>query len=189
VQRSGVWQVDHVLSQAVQETNVRVKALLRRANLLTSSWREARDSLQHHHERLARTPSILPTDGHISSAFSRWRFHPILNYARAHRGIDISARTGTPIVAAARGRVDFAGRTGDYGLLVEIDHGFDILTRYAHTSKVFVRAGQIVERGDTIALVGSTGLAVGPHLHYEVLVSGHAVNPRQFLMGSNAIAD
>jgi murein DD-endopeptidase MepM/ murein hydrolase activator NlpD len=184
-----LWRVDPAAGERVHQVNVNLGAFLRRAHVLNTSWREAHDSLKFQYERLARTPSIQPTAGHISSAFSRWRFHPILNLTRAHEGIDITAPRGTPIVAAAKGRVRFVGRFGEYGLTVEIDHGFNTVTRYAHASQTLVRAGQPVARGDTIALVGSTGLAVGPHLHYEVLVGGRPVNPYHYLMLSGTIPD
>jgi murein DD-endopeptidase MepM/ murein hydrolase activator NlpD len=178
---SALWKVDHVIGETVQQTNGQVNALIRQANLLSSSWEEARDSLRFHQERLARTPSIMPTDGYISSGWQGLRYHPLLKYVRAHKGIDIGARKGTAIVATAKGRIHYSGRSGEYGLMVEIDHGFDQSTRYAHASKLLVRRGQLVERGDTIALVGSTGLASGPHVHYEVRVNGRAVNPRKYM--------
>lgn len=164
-------------------------AMLRRARLLSSSWSEATDSLESRHERLASTPSIRPTAGFISSAFTRSRFHPILHYARPHEGIDIAAPKGTPILAAAKGQVIFVGRRGDYGLLVEIDHGFGLVTRYAHASVVSVRRGQIVERGEKIAAVGATGLATGPHLHYEVMLNGRPVDPKRYILDWDVIPD
>lgn len=166
-----------------------VNELLRRAKLLSFSWREARDTLAFKHSRLEATPSIVPTNGYITSAFSRSRKHPILNRARPHEGVDISAPRGTPIVAAAKGRIRFSGPDGDYGLSVEVDHGFGVVTRYAHASKLLVQRGQTVERGQTIGLVGETGLAVGPHLHYEVLVNGKPTNPRTWFLNMEAIAD
>ncbi|MGH7472269.1 MAG: M23 family metallopeptidase, partial [Longimicrobiales bacterium] len=131
-QHNPVWQVDRAVGERVHQVTIDLGALLRRAHVLNLSWREAHDSLKFQYDRLARTPSIQPTTGHISSAFSRWRFHPILNLARAHEGIDITAQRGTPIVAAAKGKVRFVGRHGEYGLTVEIDHGFNTITRYAH---------------------------------------------------------
>lgn|GEM_PF-126831 len=166
-----------------------VSTLLRRARVLSASWAEARDTLAMHFDRLASTPSILPTDGRISSSFTRSRFHPILNRARPHEGIDVTAPRGTPILAAAKGRVKFAGFNNEYGQMVEIDHGYGYVTRYAHASKLDVRKGQIVQRGDTIARVGDTGLAIGPHLHYEVLVNGRPANPNAFVMQLSAIPD
>jgi len=92
-------------------------------------------------------------------------------------------------VSAANGVVRHAGYDGDFGYAVEVDHGYGVITRYAHASKLLVRAGQRVQRGDKVALVGSTGLASGPHLHYEVLVNGRPTNPRQYFFEMRAIAD
>ena len=150
--------------------------------LLGSSFLEVRDSLESQRELLLSTPSILPAVGWLSSSYSRSRMHPILNTARPHEGIDISAAHGTPIMAAAAGRVRFAGRKGDLGFTVEIDHGYGYVTRYGHASKLLVRRGQTVSRGDLIAQVGKTGLSTSTHLHYEVLVNGRAVNPMNYVV-------
>jgi murein DD-endopeptidase MepM/ murein hydrolase activator NlpD len=166
-----------------------VGELLRRAQLLNFSWREARGSLAKKHAKLEATPSILPTSGYITSSFTRSRYHPILNRSRPHEGVDIAAREGTPIVAAAKGRVRFSGPNGDFGLVIEVDHGHGTVTRYAHASKLMVKRGQSVQRGDTIGLVGSTGLAMGPHVHYEVLVHGRPTNPANHFFNVKAIAD
>lgn len=159
-----------------------LNALERRARLLRESLAEAADSLALHRDILESTPSILPVEGRISSMFTSARFHPIHNRAVPHEGIDVPAPTGTPIVAPARGRVTAAGRQSGYGLRVEIDHGYGITTLYAHASRVLVRVGQQVERGDVIAQVGSTGLTTSPHLHYEVRRHGIPVNPMDFIM-------
>src|SRR5690606_35104869 len=99
-----------------------------------------------------------------------------------HEGLDIAARTGTPIRAAAAGTVTIARRNGNYGLLVEIKHGsYGFCTRYAHASKLLVKQGQTVKKGDIIAYVGSTGKSTGPHLHYEVRLHGKPVNPKNYL--------
>ncbi|HET7109607.1 MAG TPA: M23 family metallopeptidase, partial [Gemmatimonadales bacterium] len=96
--------------------------------------------------------------------------------------IDVAAPTGTPIEAPAAGRVVEVGWESGYGNVVVLDHGYGIETKFAHTSKVLVRTGQRVKRGDRIALVGSTGLATGPHLHYEVHVNGRPVNPLRYVL-------
>ncbi|MEX0890555.1 MAG: M23 family metallopeptidase [Gemmatimonadota bacterium] len=166
-----------------------IDALLRRARLVAVSWRDATDSLQFQHEILRSTPSILPTDGVVTSGFSSSRVHPILHEARAHNGMDIVARRGDPILASAAGRVIFAGTQGDYGQMVALDHGRGLETRYAHASKLLVKRGQRVARGDTIALVGMTGLAVAPHLHYEVLLNGRPANPQRYILNPGAIPD
>jgi murein DD-endopeptidase MepM/ murein hydrolase activator NlpD len=153
------------------------------------TWRTVEDSAQAERDRLAATPSLFPTRGYISSGFTRNRRHPILDLTREHKGLDIVAPTGTPIVAAARGRVRFVGEHVEYGRLVEIDHGYGVVTRYAHASRTLVRRGQLVARGDTIARVGRTGLAIGSHLHYEVLVNGVAANPNRYVFDLNVIPD
>ncbi|MGE5092509.1 MAG: peptidoglycan DD-metalloendopeptidase family protein [Bacillota bacterium] len=161
---------------------VDISALIRRANLLATSFREAADSLASHSDRLAAMPSIMPTQGWLTSAFSSMREHPILHIARPHEGIDVSAPMGTPIEAPAAGRVLSAGWETGYGNVVTIDHGYGIVTKFAHASKLFVRQGQRVARGQRIALVGNSGLATGPHLHYEVHVNGRPVDPLHYVL-------
>ena len=131
---------------------------------------------------LAATPSIMPTAGWLSSAFSRMRSHPILHIARAHEGLDVTAPLGTPIEAPAKGRVVQAGWETGYGNTVTIDHGYGIVTKFAHASRILARVGARVERGERIALVGNTGLSSGPHLHYEVHVNGRPVDPRRYIL-------
>lgn len=160
--------------------------LLRRADLLTASMSQAVDSLRVHREVFLAMPSINPVasdQAWISSSFSRSRYHPILLHNRPHEGIDISTHYGAPIVSAARGTVRFAGTLPGYGKMVEVDHGYGYRTRYAHASRILVRPGQEVERGDLLAEVGQTGLTTGPNLHYEVLVNRRAVDPREYLLG------
>ena len=164
------------------QVRVDLNALIRRANLLAQSFREAGDSLSEHVERLAATPSIMPTAGWLSSAFSRMRSHPILHVARAHEGLDVTAPMGTPIEAPANGTVTTAKWEAGYGNTVTIDHGYGITTRFAHASRILVAVGQRVDRGDRIALVGNTGLSTGPHLHYEVHVNGRPVNPLRYIL-------
>lgn len=159
-----------------------LNALERRTRLLQQSMLEAADSLNAHRELLAATPSILPAAGLLRSHFSRARLHPILGVERPHEGVDVTAPVGTPILAAADGRVMSAGRNAGYGLAVELEHGYGYSTLYAHASQVLVRAGQRVSRGDVIALVGNTGLSTAPHLHYEVRVGGRAVDPMNFIL-------
>ncbi len=189
VDATPLWQHDRRAARQAFIASGQLSLLLRRARLLEFSWREAEDTLRDKHARLAATPSIYPTSGYMTSGFTSSRWHPILDRPRAHNGLDIVARIGTPIVAAAHGRVQRAGPLGEYGLAVEIDHGYGILTRYAHASRVLVRPGEMVARGDTIALVGQTGLAVGPHLHYEVVVGGQPADPREFILQSKVVPD
>ncbi|MGE0553829.1 MAG: M23 family metallopeptidase [Gemmatimonadales bacterium] len=171
-----------VLAERSEQVRVDLEALIRRANLLTTSFAEAADSLEAHTDRLASTPSIMPTQGWLSSNYSDMRIHPILHVGRPHPGIDITAPTGTPIEAPAKGTVESAGWVNGYGYMVTIDHGYGILTKFAHASRLLVQRGQKVIRGQRIALVGSTGLSVAPHLHYEIEVNGRRVNPLNYIL-------
>jgi len=120
---------------------------------------------------------VRPADGPITSGFGM-RYHPILHRRRMHTGVDIGARYGSPIAAAADGEVIMASYMRGYGNTVIIDHGGGVTTLYAHCSALLVRGGQSVRQGRTIARVGSTGLSTGPHLHFEVRHNGTPVNPR-----------
>ena len=185
VEEVPLWRVDRSLAELTFGTGEELNALIRRAQLLSSSWSEATDAMAEQVDIWERTPSILPADGYKSSGFSRNRLHPILNVRRPHKGIDIAARRGTPVVAAAKGTVVYAGNTGgDYGYVVDIDHGRGVVTRYAHLARgsVAVQRGRTVERWQKIAEVGSTGLVTSPSVHYEVLVNGRAQNPDTFVL-------
>jgi murein DD-endopeptidase MepM/ murein hydrolase activator NlpD len=116
----------------------------------------------------------------ISSGFSLARLHPILNTIRAHRGTDYAAPLGTPVYAAGSGRLHFRGEKGGYGNVIEIDHGNGIETVYGHLSRFApLRAGAHVQQGETIGYVGMTGLATGPHLHFEFHINGRFVDPQK----------
>lgn len=125
-------------------------------------------------------PAIVPTNGQYSSESFGMRLHPILKVNRMHSGIDIINNVGTPVKATGKGKVVFVGRKGGYGLTVEIDHGFGYQTIYAHLSSAKVKVGQTVNRSQTIAKSGNSGLSSGPHLHYEVLHNGQYFNPEEF---------
>lgn len=163
-------------------------ALTRRANLLVRSISEAYDSLSSHQARLAALPSIMPTHGWLTSAFTQERVHPVLHLARPHEGIDVTAQMGAEILAPASGIVTEVKWVDGYGNMLTVDHGYGLVTRYAHCSKILVARGTRVKRGQTIAQVGNTGLATGPHLHYEVWVNGRPVNPMRYVLPA-AIVD
>ncbi len=160
-----------------------ISGLIQRATELSASFRAVNDTLTKNFERLANTPSIMPTVGWLSSHFSESRFHPVLHLNRPHEGIDVTAPMGAPIVAPASGVVRSVQRNEPgYGNTFEIDHGNGIVTRFAHCSRIAVRDGQRVTRGQVVATVGNTGLSTGPHLHYEVHVKGKPVDPLTFVL-------
>jgi murein DD-endopeptidase MepM/ murein hydrolase activator NlpD len=131
-------------------------------------------------------PTIQPVDVTYNASGFGWRIDPFTGAQAMHQGIDFVAATGTPIVAAAGGVVIAAEWHHDFGNMIEIDHGNDITTLYAHTSKVYVRVGDIVKRNQHIADVGSTGRATGSHLHFEVHVKNVPQNPDKFLHADRA---
>jgi len=132
-------------------------------------------------QALARSvPSMWPLAGWLSSTYGR-RPDPFDGSADFHQGLDIVADRGTPVHATANGTIDSAGYSGNYGNQVLVDHGFGIGTRFGHLSKVAVRAGQAVRRGDIIGYVGATGRATSAHLHYEILLNGQPINPLRLL--------
>jgi murein DD-endopeptidase MepM/ murein hydrolase activator NlpD len=135
---------------------------------------------------------LLPTSqpvsvGYNASSFG-WRFDPFSGRSTFHDGVDFAAPTGTPIAAAAGGVVVTSEYHHQFGNLLEVDHGNGIVSRYAHASRLLVRAGDIVRRGQHIADIGATGRATGAHLHFEVLVSGVAQDPSKFLAAGAAHA-
>jgi murein DD-endopeptidase MepM/ murein hydrolase activator NlpD len=143
-------------------------------SLRTVAWAEASKN---------RPPvdMIMPVSGEVTSRFSRARFHPVLQLFRAHRGVDLSAPMGTRVVAPAAGTVRSVGWRLGYGLTVELQHSGGVVTRYAHLRSAYVHRGDSVAVGTAIAAVGTSGLSTGPHLHFEVLVQGKAVDPIKFL--------
>jgi murein DD-endopeptidase MepM/ murein hydrolase activator NlpD len=181
-QSSPLWSVDAETAEAAFAASYDLSALERRARLLSESLAEATDSVLAHRELLESIPSILPTAGWLISRFSEARVHPIHHRPLPHEGVDISAPKDTPIFAAAKGRVVQAGWVAGYGLTVEIDHGFGFTTLYGHASRLMVRVGQEVVRGEMIARVGSTGISTSSHLHYEVRVNGVAEDPARYIL-------
>jgi len=131
-------------------------------------------------------PTVRPVDVDWNASSFGWRIDPITGQNAMHDGIDFLVDTGTPIHAAASGLVVVAEFHPQYGYVVDIDHGNDFITRYAHASKLLVKAGDLVQRGATIAESGSTGRSTGPHVHFEVRYKGVAQNPSRFLQASAA---
>lgn len=175
-------------STSAEPTRADVETLIQRADLLSARFAAVTDSLELNTKRFASVPSIMPTAGWLTSQFSRARVHPLLHTTRPHEGIDVAAPMGAPIVAPASGLVTKVSYETGYGNVLEIDHGNGIVTRYAHCSRIDVKSGQRVTRGQRIAAVGSTGLATGPHLHYELHINGKVVNPMTYVL-ADAIPD
>ena len=150
-----------------------------------SQYDEIGNKLSENKKLFAAIPAIKPCAGTVGLHGFGMRLHPILGIKRMHDGIDILADRGTPVHATGNGKIDFVGYKGGYGLCIEIDHGFGYRSVYAHLSKALVKRGEHVKRGDLIGKTGSSGLATGPHLHYEVHHNGVYENPSRFFLVKN----
>mgnify|MGYP005831923527 CR=1 FL=1 len=177
-----------VYSDAMQNASAvenDVEALLRLSDYEQQKYEEVYSSLMDKRTILDHTPSIMPTRGYQSRGFGM-KFDPFTGNRQFHSGIDIANRTGTPIYATADGTVTYAAFSpGGMGNMVTLNHGFGFETRYGHMSKVKAVRGQEVKRGAIIGYVGSTGYSTGPHLHYEVIKDGKAVNPIDYIITIN----
>lgn len=134
-------------------------------------------------------PSRMPVAGVQLTSGYGMRNHPILRQRRQHNGVDLAAAHGTPVYATADGRIGRAQWFGSYGNYVQIEHGGELQTRYAHLSSYTVEAGAMVSKGDLIGYIGSTGRSTGPHLHYEVRVDGEPVDPIPYMTTQYASID
>ncbi len=181
--REELLEINTSLARRLYSQDEQVDVLLRKSALIQQSLEEAIFSIESSQEKWSHYPSIIPAQGYISSYFGK-RSHPIYQVSQYHNGIDISCAAGEPIIAPAAGKVMVVKRQIGYGLTVAIDHGYGLLTRYAHCSKAKVRVGQQVKRGDLVALVGQTGITTGPNLHYEVYLDGRARDPMNFILDS-----
>ena len=138
-------------------------------------------ALRENRDIIASMPTVWPVEGFISSPFGV-RSSSLSGRGEFHKGLDIRARPGTPVIVPAKGTVTMAGWDGAYGLSVEVQHSRAIITKYGHLQRIAVREGQQVKRGDLIGFVGSTGRSTGPHLHYEVKLNGVHVNPMRYIL-------
>lgn len=168
--------------QTAMVTEQEVDRLLRLSRFELEKYGEVETELNNVKSRLEHTPSIWPTKGWKSRGFGM-KYDPFTGYKQMHRGIDIANHTGTPVIATGDGRVKIvANQANGMGRYIALDHGYGFQTRYGHLSKIMVKQGQKVKRGDVIALMGSTGYSTGPHLHYEVIRNGKFLNPYNFIL-------
>ncbi|MEP0822975.1 MAG: M23 family metallopeptidase, partial [Ignavibacterium sp.] len=175
-------RIEYGVSSDVNQMLVRLNTMAARADrelqLQERSYEEVVARFEENKLRFAHLPAIKPMEGYYSVHGFGPRLHPILRIIKPHEGLDIANDVGTPVYATGDGVVEYAGRTGGgYGIMVELAHGYGYTTVYAHLSKVMVKEGQKVKRGDLLALSGRTGLVSGPHLHYEVRLNGIRQNP------------
>ncbi len=166
--------------------NEEVSILAGRALALDESFQLLERAYADQQIRLASTPSIRPTPGLLGSGY-RERKDPFTGKREFHAGLDIVANLGSLVVATADGVVTKAGRMGGYGKVVFVSHGNGLSTRYAHLSKILVKSGQEVRRGDLLGKVGATGRAMGYHLHYEVLRDDQKVNPLEYILDDHRL--
>ncbi len=158
----------------------KINQLEREVKLEIESYQSLLNTFYKKQDSVKYLPALRPViRGVISSGFGL-RYHPIYKVIRHHEGVDISAPRGTPVYAAADGIVKFTGNNGGYGKMIKIDHKYGFQTRYGHLSKIVVRRGQRVKRGEKIGEVGNSGLSTAPHLHYEVLMRGKHLDPQLY---------
>ena len=168
-------------SESPKALSAKLDTLAAEATRQEQSLQELQGFFLEQKSLLASTPSVWPAKGWITSDFGQ-RTDPYTAEKVMHEGLDIAAPHGKDVTAPADGTVIFAGLEGSYGNVLVIDHGYGVKTRYGHLSKVEVRPGDHVRRGDLLGAVGNTGRSTGPHLHYEVRINGISTNPRKFIL-------
>lgn len=171
-----------------QELQRAVDALAQQVENRTDSLTLIESELFEQRVRKNFLPTTLPVNVQWNASAFGWRVDPFTGLRAMHEGVDFPASVGTPIMAAASGIVVSAEWHPEYGNVIEIDHGNEMTTRYAHASKLMAKVGDVVKRGQVIAEVGSTGRSTGPHLHFEVRFRGIAQNPNRFLEAAQASA-
>ncbi len=171
-------------AKSAQNPLSRINELIINTNLLAHRMETLTSSIEDRESIMTGIPSLVPAAGRQTSRYGH-RKSPFTGRRTMHRGVDIAAAAGSDVVAPGDGKVIYAGRSKAFGKIVILRHGFGIVTKFAHNSKLKVRKGQKVKRGEVIALVGSTGRSTGAHLHYEVWVNGKPANPKRFLLEAN----
>lgn len=168
------------VNREFNEVQQRIDEVRRQIDLRRESQEEIQGILNDQRSLLAAKPSGWPVKGWLTSNFGM-RNDPFTGRRKIHEGLDIAARTGTPVIATADGIVSSVKTEPGYGKLVTIDHGYGYRTLYGHNSKYNVKVGQRVRRGDRIASVGNTGRSTGSHVHYEIRLNGVPVNPKKYM--------
>ena len=171
---------DGFLDERLARVEMRAEHTLQTLRLTEITLGHAVETAEYWRSRQGAVPSLWPLEGVLTSGFG-WRRSPFTRRWKFHSGIDLSAPQGTPIRAPAPGVVRTSRYNSGYGRMVEIDHGFGIMTRFAHNARVFVKEGDVIRPGQVISTVGMTGQTTGPHLHYEVHVDGQPVDPLEYL--------
>lgn len=161
---------------ALRDAEAKLNNLTYKIELQNRSFEHLSKLLKENQEKLKRIPAVKPVPGVVISGFGV-RVHPILHIRKEHTGLDFTAPIGTPVMATADGVVVTATAGNGYGNQIEIDHGHGFVTKFAHLSEFKVKVGDVVKRGDLIALTGNTGLSSGPHLHYEIIKNGDKIDP------------
>lgn len=167
--------------QAITSVKEGLEWLSKQATVQERILDELSQAAEQRSSRWASTPSIWPVKGWVTSGFGP-RISPFTEKPAWHDGLDIGAAPNTPVRAPAQGRITSIGYDPKLGNMVRVDHGFGVETLYGHLAKSLVKEGQRVERGDVIALVGSSGLSTGPHLHYMVKLNGQALDPTKYIL-------
>ena len=165
----------------IQKIYAWMTGLFQDSLLQEQSLEELFEVLKGREIQLAATPSILPVSGWITSHFG-YRMDPFTDRRTFHKGMDIVAREGTPVMSPAEGVVTFVGYNGSFGKTVMLFHGYGVSTLYAHLNDTLVRQGDRISRGDVVGTVGNTGRSTATHLHYEVVVHGVNVDPRKYVL-------
>jgi murein DD-endopeptidase MepM/ murein hydrolase activator NlpD len=177
------------MSDIIDGVDYSIDLLKSKLVIAKNNYSKIEKSLADNLELFKCIPAINPSDGPIGDRFGM-RKHPILKIRRMHTGIDIIVNTGNNVHSSGDGKIIKAGTRGGYGRTVEIDHGFGYTSLYAHLSKINVKKGQIVKRGDLLGLSGQSGrLATGPHLHYEIKHNGVHLNPKNFIFSDIKVFD
>jgi murein DD-endopeptidase MepM/ murein hydrolase activator NlpD len=183
---------DTALSQGLQEnlfhTELKGRQLEGRIEHALRNFSQIREFMDYRHNLWDHTPSVRPAMGNLSSGFG-FRVHPVLGRYILHKGMDIAGSRWTPVYATADGVVSVSEAENGYGNLVVIDHGNGYKTKYGHLNRISVRKGAIVKRFDRIGYMGSTGMATGVHVHYEVERDGTPIDPQSFILPSGLVVD